>query len=301
MGPAWTTRDSLDGRDVRGISPGSTVDLNGKMSPRPTPRQQTGDAADSLTIRSVTTPEEYEECVAIQRETWGTAFTEAVPATILRISQEVGGVTAAAFDRDGAMLGFVFGITGIRDGRLAHWSDMLAIRSGARDRGIGKKLKAFQRGLLLPLGVRVMYWTYDPLVARNAYLNLQQLGARVAEYRPDFYGADTGSVMHTGIGTDRFIVSWDLDHERIPQAPDAEWQNVPVLDLHYPAAVAGSSRIRIAIPSDIFAVLAADPSLARRWRETTRHAFTTVLTRGYSVIGFLRGAGPAPSTYLLER
>jgi chorismate synthase len=271
------------------------------MSSNPTPGQRPTHTADGMTIRSVATPDEYDECVAIQHETWGRDFTESVPATILRIAQEVGGVTAAAFDADGAMLGFVFGITGIRDGQLSHWSDMLAIRAGSRDRGIGKKLKAYQRDLLLPLGVRVMYWTYDPLVARNAHLNIQQLGARVVEYRSNYYGADTGSVMHTGLGTDRFIVSWDLDNERTPEVPDAEWMHVPVANSSMSITATDSHRVRIAIPEDILAVLGADPVLAGRWRESTHEAFTTFMARGYSVVGFLRGAGPAPSTYLLER
>ena len=75
---------------------------------------------DGISIRRVQTPDEYAECVAIQTETWGEGFTERVPATILRIGQYIGGVTAGAFAADGRLLGFVFGMTGVRDGRLIH-------------------------------------------------------------------------------------------------------------------------------------------------------------------------------------
>lgn len=277
------------------------LDFSSKMDSRQTQRPRSAAANVPVTIRRVAALGEYEECVAIQREIWGDQFTETVPSTILRIAQEVGGVTAAAFDAQGAMLGFVFGISGIRDGELAHWSDMLAVRVGARDMGIGKRLKAYQRELLLETGVLTMYWTYDPLVARNAYLNLEQLGARVVEYRPNYYGEDTGSVMHAGLGTDRFIVSWRLDRGTTPRAPDTEWMNAPTIDAAHPDIPADRGRVRIAIPHDIFAVLDAEPALAFKWRDTTREAFTTYLARGYSIAGFMRGNGSEPGTYLLAR
>jgi predicted GNAT superfamily acetyltransferase len=267
--------------------------------PRQRPSSQS--VADAVTIRRVATLAEYEECVAIERETWGSQFTESVPATILRVSQEVGGVTAAAFSADGEMLGFVFGITGVRDGKLAHWSDLLAVRVGARDTGLGKRLKAYQRELLLEIGVEIMYWTYDPLVARNAYLNLERLGARVSEYRPNFYGDDTGSVVHAALGTDRFIVAWRLDvplHSR-PVARD--WSDTPLVDEKSRGILPDGSRVRIAIPDDIFAVLESDPSLAAQWRAVTRRAFMTYLDRGYSIAGFARGSAGGSGTYLLQR
>jgi predicted GNAT superfamily acetyltransferase len=271
------------------------------MSSEPTNRQRSAPAADGVTIRRVATLAEYEECVAIERETWGNQFTEAVPSTILRIAQEVGGVTAAAFDADEKMLGFVFGITGVRDGELAHWSDMLAVRVGARDLGLGRKLKAYQRDLLLEIGVRTMYWTYDPLVSRNAYLNLERLGARVVDYRTNFYGEDTGSVMHAALGTDRFIVAWRLDERAKPGIVRDNWTDTPVIDRRLPATLPDSDRVRIAIPQDIFAELEADPSAARAWRETTRAAITTYLARGYRVAGFLRASDDERNAYALQR
>lgn len=258
-------------------------------------------APPDVTIRRVATLPEYEECVAIQRETWGSQFTESVPATILRISQEVGGVTAAAFDEKEHMLGFVFGITGVREGELAHWSDLLAVRVGARDMGLGKRLKAYQRELLLEIGVNRMYWTYDPLVARNAFLNLERLGAHVSEYRPNFYGDDTGSIMHAALGTDRFIVAWQLDEPLHSRPDENHWSNTPIIDETSHGILPDGPRVRIAIPDDIFAVLEADRGLAAQWRAVTRRAFMTYLNRGYVVTGFARGAAGDSGTYLLQR
>ena len=129
-----------------------------------------------VTIRPLQSQADYAACVALQHETWGPGFGEAVPPAILNVAQRVGGVAAGAFDDAGALLGFVFGLTGVERGRVVHWSDMLAVRAGLRDAGIGRALKAWQREAARAAGASVMYWTYDPLVARNAYLNFMRLG-----------------------------------------------------------------------------------------------------------------------------
>src|ERR1041385_2041149 len=117
---------------------------------------------------------------------------------------------AASFDARDRLVGFVFGMTGVERGRLVHWSDMLAVRPDLRDHGIGRRLKEFQRDTLLAMGVGLVYWTFDPLVARNAHLNFNRLGVRVSEYVIDMYGSDTDSALHRGLGTDRFIVAWEI-------------------------------------------------------------------------------------------
>jgi predicted GNAT superfamily acetyltransferase len=222
----------------------------------------------------VETQAEYEECVRIQDETWGAGFSERVPAAILKVGQYIGGVTAAAFDRsekNGSMLGFVFGMTGVRDGQLVHWSDMLAVRPEARNHGVGRRLKLYQRELVAELGVTQILWTFDPLVARNAHLNLNSLGARVTDYVSDMYGADTGSALHQGIGTDRFVVTWEIGGDEAgPHGP------------------ARGDDIIVAIPGDIQELIATAPETARGWRETTRAAFLTHMRDGYRVTGFDR-------------
>ena len=240
-----------------------------------------------IDIRPLATHAEYAACVALQRETWGEQFGDAVPASILMVSQKVGGVTAGAFDDRDRLVGFVFGLTGVKDGRLAHWSDMLAVRPEWRDAGVGRALKDYQRQTVRALGVEVMYWTYDPLVARNAHLNINKLGARPVEYVVDMYGADTGSDLHRGIGSDRFIVAWTLANDWTTAQPSAGQPPT------------GAART-IEIPADIAAVQARSLSEAAAWRSRTRHAFLSALGDGLVVTGFRRGADGLPF-YLLDR
>jgi predicted GNAT superfamily acetyltransferase len=254
-------------------------------------------------LRRVETQAEYEECVRIQDETWGKGFNERVPSTILRVAQYLGGVTAAAFDAEGGgILGFVFGMTGVQDGHLVHWSDMLAVRPQARNRGLGRHLKLYQRSLVIPLGVTRMVWTFDPLVARNAHLNLNLLGATVTKYVPDMYGGDTGSELHVAIGTDRFIVAWDLTREPPAASQGHGMASPPPATLvvnrpdraGWPPAMhqaAEADTVYIAIPDDIQQVITRAHDTARAWRETTRAAFLWHLERGYRITGFHRADG----------
>lgn len=264
-------------------------------------------------IRHVRTHDEFVACVALQHETWGAAFREVVPAAILKVTQRIGGVTAGAFAADGTLLGFVFGVTGVEHGALVHWSDMLAVSARAQNHGLGRRLKEFQREALRAFGVTRMYWTYDPLVARNAHFNLNSLRAQVTEYVPDMYGSDTGSAMHSGLGTDRLIVVWPIvpalrgTAEAVPLEPD--WGSALMLnagmvedgDADLAARAALPAAVRIEIPGDIFQVQATSPARAIRWRATTRDAFQWALGSGYSVVRFEQDARAQRGCYLLAR
>src|SRR5438067_6989457 len=244
---------------------------------------------DGLHIRHLRTHDDFAACVALQHETWGADFSERVPAAILKVSQRLGGVSAGAFDARERLVGFVFGMTGVENGRLVHWSDMLAVRPELRDRGIGRRLKEFQRETLLQLGVGVIYWTFDPLVARNAHFNFNRLGVDVTEYVTDMYGSDTDSDLHRGLGTDRFIVAWDIGAQDTPERREAtstarvlnasDGDGVPTTP-HFRAAPARAP-LRVEIPLEIDKVQDASLDLAGRWRTTTRAAFTWALEQGY--------------------
>jgi predicted GNAT superfamily acetyltransferase len=294
--------------------------------------------ADSVTLRQLSSHDEYHACFELQLATWGRDFEEGVPPSVLKISQRVGGIAAGAFTPGGRLLGFVFGLTGVRPPgspraaapalpapsagqacgpaaslpELLHWSHMLAVAPDARDLGLGTRLKLYQRELLLPLGVAVVEWTYDPLEARNAHLNLNRLGAEVAEYVEEMYKGEMGSELARGIGTDRFVVSWRIAGERVRAAlerqrldgggaaaaaaagPPAGFANAPGIEPAPPAGgeppLLDAPRVRIEVPARIQEFKEAAPERALAWRLGTRRAFQEYLRRGYLVTAFWRDA-----------
>jgi chorismate synthase len=257
-----------------------------------------------IVLRPLRTNEEYRACVELQKQTWGEHFTHCVPSSILMVNQKIGGVTSGAFDQDGNLLGFVFGMTGMKDGRLVHWSDMLAVRKEIRGCGLGRRLKLFQRELLLEVGVEVVYWTYDPLVARNAHLNINRLGAEIDEYVPDMYGDDAGNELQRGIGTDRFVVAWHIADKRVDRVISGQVRNetprfaqAPVVNTRlgedgFPTPFGGDlpahTMVRVEIPSDILAVQNESLGLAAQWRANTNRVFIHYFDRDYRVKIFYR-------------
>lgn len=254
-----------------------------------------------MQIRPFASHADRAQCVALQELTWGAGFTEKVPAAMLLVAQETGGVTAGAFADDGRMLGFVFGVTGLRHGKLVHWSDMLAVHPDARGQRLGEQLKEHQRLHCRSIGVETIYWTFDPLVARNAHLNLNRMGARVDEFVEAMYGEGTNSPLQGDMPTDRFIVSWAVNPAAAALPLDALPADLPlaVTDTAEEGSLPNVLQVGVRVPRDITDLAATDLAAARRWRFATRRAFRHYLTRGYHVRGFV--ADERGGTYLLLR
>jgi predicted GNAT superfamily acetyltransferase len=268
-------------------------------------------------IREFAHTGDYAACVALQRRTWGADFSDVVPLSVLKISQKVGGIAAGAFSPQGELLAFVYGLTGLRGGIPIHWSHMMAVAPEARDLGLGTRLKLFQRQLLLAAGVERVEWTYDPLEARNAHLNLNRLGAEVDEYVEEMYAGESGSDLWQGIGTDRLIVVWRIASPQVHAAiaaidalasgrggEAARFLDAPVVNagrrfVEVPAG-AGAPRVRIEIPESVQALKGERTAEAAEWRASSRAAFQACLGRGYRVEAFYRDAADSRCFYCLE-
>jgi predicted GNAT superfamily acetyltransferase len=204
-------------------------------------------------------------------------------------------------------LGFVFGITGVEDGEAVHWSHMLGVRASARDQGVGRKLKELQRAELLRRRIRRMYWTFDPLQARNAHLNINRLGVRVVEYVRDMYGTSL-SPLHHAVGTDRLVVEshTEVNGHAPPQHENGRLAEAQVLSAfpqagELPAPGRDLAVALIEIPWDLQAVVAESVQTAGAWRAATRRYFQWALANGYEVTGVRRDEAARRVFFVIER
>jgi predicted GNAT superfamily acetyltransferase len=225
--------------------------------------------------------------VAIDRlwtEIWGGS---AMPAELLRALAKAHGYVVAAYDGE-RMVGACAGFFHAPAERALH-SHVAGVSPEAAGRGVGLALKAHQRAWVLEHGLDTITWTYDPLVTRNAYFNLVKLGARAAEYLPNFYGAMPDAI-NRGDESDRILVRWDLRDARVAAAC---WGRAAPAKAAAPSAAgssaAGGGRlVTVPAPEDIETLRTTDPSAARRWRTTVREGLLPPLSDGGAVVGFGR-------------
>jgi predicted GNAT superfamily acetyltransferase len=273
----------------------------------PTDRSYVGPDADGVELRPLHSLAEYQACVALQIAVWGTGFSDVVPASVLQVSTHVGGLLLGAIRGD-TLLGFVFGLTGVRDGEVVHWSHMLGVRPDAREMGLGRRLKEYQRATLAQQGISREYWTFDPLQARNAHLNINRLGVRIIDYVVDMYGS-MGSPLHFGVATDRLIVECSTSARAkstpVP-GPSLELGRSPILTPEpQPGDVVfqgeSPTAVLLEIPADIERLTAESPEALGRWRHATRTHFQWAFLHGYRVAALHRDRMASRAFYVLRR
>jgi predicted GNAT superfamily acetyltransferase len=218
---------------------------------------------------------EFEDVVRLQREIWGFAELELLPLRFLVVVSKVGGHVFGAFDGP-RMIGFCFAIPGIKPGPMPYLhSHMLGVLPPYRNLAIGRRLKLVQREDALARGIKLIEWTFDPLELKNAFLNIEKLGAIIRRYSPNLYGS-TSSPLHGGLPTDRCYAEWWLAVERRKPQPTE----------------------RISYPADIAEIRANDPDRAREIQAKNAKRFLDAFSRGLAVTGFERTE--TEGTYLLE-
>ncbi len=198
-----------------------------------------------------------------------------------------GNVPHGAFDGED-LIGFVLGWAGVDEDGLHLHSHMLAALPDRRHRGVGYALKLAQRARCLERGIVVIRWTFDPLVARNAYFNLHKLGAVGDRFHRDFYGPMEDAI-NRGDRSDRLVVRWDLKRE--PGAPPAAPTPAPTqAEVALEAAsdgsperraiAAGATHVRTAVPPEHLAMRGERPDLAAAWREAVADVFEELFEHG---------------------
>lgn len=264
-------------------------------------------------IKVLETPEDMAAIEVLQRAIWPGSETDIVPAHIMITAVHNGGLVFGAY-LESQLVGFVFGFPGIEftpDGpRPKHCSHMLGILPHHRDSGIGFALKRAQWQMVRHQDLDHITWTYDPMLSRNAYLNIAKLGAVCDTYRRSEYG-DMRDGLNAGLPSDRFQVDWWINTRRVerrlskrPRRPLKleNFSKAELQPLYTPAAShysdtwlrppehfsALNGKLALAeIPSDFSGLKKADFALARDWRFFSRELFETAFVQGYLVTDFI--------------
>ncbi len=248
-------------------------------------------------IVSIDDPAGIRRVSALFDEIWGTDPESAIlPVGVLRALVHAGNYAAAAF-RGGDMVGAVVGFLGQDDwGPYLH-SHILGLSARSQGGSIGFALKQHQRAWSLAAGIRKVTWTFDPLVGRNAFFNLQKLGASAGHYYENFYGEMTDGI-NAGDESDRVLIVWDLGDERSLRAADGALaepeSNGSALALSENGD--GEPQVRsvdaptvlCSTPKDVVALRRTDPPRALRWRHALRETLGAYMNDGYTVSGFTR-------------
>ena len=237
-----------------------------------------------IDIRPLHNLSQFAGVVELQEAIWGFDPTDLLPMRFLVVLHKVGGHIFGAYHGE-RLVAFCFAMPGIKPGPIPYLhSHMLGVLPDYRDSGIGRRLKLRQREDAQARGVALIEWTFDPLELRNAFFNIERLGAIVRRYTENQYGI-TQSPLHAGLPTDRCIAEWWLDSPRVRQVLAGE---------RPPVHAAG----RISYPTEIARIRSQDAARAREIQRSNGMLFQDAFARGLAVTGFQRGA--EAGTYLLE-
>lgn len=243
-------------------------------------------SAASVVIQKCETLAEMQACFALQREAWKFSDADLVPVRMFVVAVKIGGHVVGAFDGDD-LVGFAIAIPGVRDGVVYLHSQMLAVRKEYRNLGLGRGLKLAQRADALERGFDLMEWTFDPLEIKNAYLNIEKLGAIARRYNVNQYGI-TSSPLQGGLPTDRLVAEWWMRSSRV----DRLLAGLPPAKAQY--------RERIAVPAKIYEWKSSPATCGQALaiQERNRDKFVRAFREQLSVIGYERDA-EGNGTFLL--
>ncbi len=268
----------------------------------------------AITLKRLTEKADLQTLEMLEGAVW--SEDSVIPLHMTLTLAKFGGLFLGAFDGD-EMIGFLYSFPGFTDGEPHLCSHMLGFLPAYRKRGLGVRMKWRQREEALKLGHTKITWTYDPLEAVNAYLNLAKLGGVVRRYLPNCYG-ELNDEMNRGLPTDRFLVEWFIASERVSRYHAGQPKRI-VLDAAVPQVLSwnlspagvpvpgqsetsvGEPVIAVPIPSDFQQVKRTDMGIATEWRTVTREVFQRYLNAGYAAVDVVRSQSQPVVTYVLQK
>jgi predicted GNAT superfamily acetyltransferase len=232
----------------------------------------------SVELRGCHGIEDFRTCVALQKEVWNFTDAELVPLRMFVVADKVGGQVMGAFEGN-TLVGFALSVPGTRSGHIYLHSHMLAVRKDHRNSGLGRQLKMMQREEALARGIELIEWTFDPLEIKNAYLNIEKLGAIARRYNINQYGI-TSSPLQGGLPSDRLIAEWWLKSQRVTKL------------LENGKNAVAPSVTAVSVPAQIYDWKATPETRAQaqQVQEHNREQFLRAFADGLAVLNYERDA-----------
>jgi predicted GNAT superfamily acetyltransferase len=228
-----------------------------------------------IEVGPISTREEFEGAVELQKSIWGFAAIDLMPVRAFIVATKIGGQAFGAFDGDG-MIGFSLAIPGVKPGPKSYLhSQMVGVLPEYANRGIGRTIKLAQRQDALKRRIDLIEWTFDPLEIKNAYFNIEKLGAVVRRFVFNEYGS-TSSHLHGNLPTDRCTAEWWVDSDRVQAALDGRPVSRPAIEA------------TVEVPTSIAELRTTDLKQAREIQQTVGERFHKLFDMGLTVIGFDR-------------
>jgi predicted GNAT superfamily acetyltransferase len=243
-----------------------------------------------IEIRECKTLDELAACVDLQREVFALPEIEISPVRHFVVTKNAGGFILGAF-AGSELVGFVLSVPAFLRGEKAFYSHMTAVRAGFQGSGVGASLKWAQRQRALTEGVKFIKWTFEPVKARNAFFNLEKLGAIVTEYEANFYGVDysTSPDQKIGLASDRLFAEWRLESDKVIALAEGKTFSEPA-----------EPKRSIVIPADWSALVNASAEKALAEQLRIRKEFAESFADGLVGRGFVRDA-TSPCFLLFEK
>ena len=250
----------------------------------------------SLVIRKCHDLNEVAACVALQKEVWKFTDAELMPLRLFIVAEKIGGQVIGAFD-SGKLVAFALSVPGTRGGHSYLHSQMLAVSAEYRNAGLGRRIKLFQRQDALARRFELIEWTFDPLEIKNAYLNIEKLGAIARRYSVNQYGF-TSSPLQGGLPSDRLVAEWWLKSKRVENLLPSEFRSEESARATWGLESRGRLSLRgspdvlktISVPSEIYGWKASPGTrhLAQEVQEQNRRDFLEAFSQGLAVLQYER-------------
>lgn len=259
-------------------------------------------SVDHFKARVLMTSDDFAGCEQLQREAFGFDEREVTPREVLGVIQQAGGLVIGLFDGN-KLVAFSSALLGKDSQGLYLHSDLAAVHPDLQSQGLGRALKEAQRKFALEMGFERIRWTYDPMLTKNANLNIQKLGARAVEFKRDVYGASS-STLYAQLPTHRFVVEWDLRESRAGTVVPTDASAVLRSDdgePHPDAVPSGAQSVVVEVPLNYLEVKDVSFEQAARWQDAFAKIAEQLFAQGYVVDGFEPDRERGVGKYLFSR